>query len=169
MARIRKGDRNPGSGPGIEVGPVLTPVVFENAVELQREFSKPRLGIAKAVPFGGARLLLTIGPEHAVWMDVDHVIRHVINCEGALVRLDPPATATDESVQVVRKVVRETMGAKRVVVVPRRRGRAVVAPNERGPLASHRAVVERLVASANVEDREALAAFCAGAMDRAGV
>ena len=113
------------------------------------------------VPIKGARSFVTFGPESAVWLHpIDSVINpEVAGVDGNFVRLEAPKQAPEELVEQVRAACR-LGGAIKVIVAPRRRGRVVVESKDKRPHLKARAVVEQLIAEANVDDRNELAAFC---------
>lgn len=124
-------------------------------------------GVIRSVPIDTSRLL-TLGAEHPVWSDPEHVIRYVANCEGAFVRVAPPATATDEAVAAVERVLLETMGAARVVVLPRRSDRVVV-PRRLAVQRSQRELVVALVDGLTVPETPEIRQLCGDIMDGQGL
>ena len=119
-------------------------------------------------PVEGARQLVTIGPEHVAWRGWEGKLP--MSADGAIVRVQPPESATDEEVARVVENLRST-GAVAVKVQQRRRSATVVEPREQRPHARARDVVTELVTAANVEEdqRPALLAFVEQVMAGAGL
>jgi|HubBroStandDraft_6_1064221.scaffolds.fasta_scaffold436687_2 hypothetical protein len=112
----------------------------------------------------GARELVTIGPEHPAWSERETIGLGPL-ANGCIARVQPPVDATDSVVE--HMVFRlKSDGAAVVRVLPRRKSRVLTAPRERVAHEGARVVVLALVREANVEDREALAAFVEGVMER---
>lgn len=121
----------------------------------------------------GARALITIDGTDKVWSEAWEDSRVVADTmtyfKGAIVRVQPPADATDERVEAVQALL-VNAGAEVVRVAPRRKA-SVLPPAAREAVAheSARQVVGELVGAAHVEDREALRAFVDGVMARQGI
>lgn len=137
-----------------------------------------RPGDASAVPSGlrieevlfqGARRFYAVGPDHAVWKDPGHVLRHVPNLERCFVRLEPPPTASAEEVAAVRRVLTEVSGAV-VRYVPPRAAAALPepAPPTEAPRRARDVVLE-LAADVPSRDVRALLEYCAGICDEVGL
>jgi hypothetical protein len=118
---------------------------------------------------GDARALLTVEQESALW-DPDR--RCAVSVpRGAIVRLRPPATATDDDVARVRDCY-EKLGAERVSVLPRPKAEVVPARVAREAPAraeSARAAVLALVEEANTKDRATLRSLCEMVMAEVGL
>jgi hypothetical protein len=108
--------------------------------------------------------LLTLGAEHGAWDGGPLPDAH-----GAIVRVVPPANATDESIGVVLDRCR-ALGVAAVKLLPRAAGDVAVVPEvARAARRSHRAVVDELVQGAEGVDREALARAVGATMDEEGL
>ncbi len=121
------------------------------------------------VPLAGSRELVTVGPEDGIWKGERETKQGTV--EGAIVRLRPPAAATDEEVERVRA---EFAGkkAERVVVMPRPRAELVpasVAEAAKGKAYGAREAVLTLVSESNAKDRDALAKLCEQIMSEVGL
>lgn len=116
----------------------------------------------------GARAFVTIGPDAFVWKVLE--AQHLPDLRGAFARLEPPPEATDEEVARVRRLCDEGQ-ALRVIVLPRRRAAAVLAPREKRPHRRAREVVAELVGEVNIpeEDRAALKELAEQVMSRRGL
>lgn len=127
------------------------------------------------LPVVGARRLITIEPESPAWTDFDSWSDFPAGAKSefvdAIVRLRPPAEATDADVARVADLVRGL--AEVVRVLPRRRviGHRGTKPSNasvRAPHARIREVVGEVVGEMTV-DAEPLRAFVEGVMGRCGL
>ena len=117
-----------------------------------------------SVEVEGARLLLTIGPEHACWQAPDVPV----GCRGMIVRVRPPESATDVEVALVEVGIRES-GAAAVRVEQARRSAVVVEPSAPRPHARARDVVLGIARESNVEEREKLVELVENILGRCGL
>ncbi len=125
---------------------------------------KPEPESVVPVPVQDARDLLTFEPGDSAWSGKKPKRKHY---QGAVVRLKPPAGATDEQVEELRSYC-ETRGAAKIVVLPRPRANPLPAARfETSKSVGARAAVEQLVAESKTG--EALAAFCESVMGEAGL
>jgi hypothetical protein len=116
---------------------------------------------------GKARMLITLGPNHAMWRNGATWIPSLY--AGALVRLVPPAEATEAEIQANAETLRAN-GASAVRVMPKAASETVGLP--KAPLAPakpYRAIVMELVEQAATEDREGLRGAVIEALMRAGL
>jgi hypothetical protein len=141
MARVR-----------VEVDPVSIPA-FRDPIGVQ------------FVPLDSTRDLVTIRPSDPVWSSSEPTCK-----AGAIIRLQPPATASDADVTRVREWFLRS-GAVRVRVEPRAAGEKVVAPVETKPAvrASMRTVVLEMAEEARTHNREALRAELDRALSEEGI
>jgi hypothetical protein len=118
------------------------------------------------VPLSDVRRLVTIHPNDRVWTSFD------ARCpEGAIVRVRPPATASDADVERVEAGLKRA-GAVRVRVEPRVAGEKVVAPvntPKRVARSTMREMVLAMVQEARTHNREALRDELERAMTKAGI
>lgn len=146
---------------------------------------KPMLGVQLCGGMGGARTdetrvapqpllrvelldsrrLVTIAPGDDYWKS--GVVEGVE--KGTIVRIRPPAEASDEAVENLVRIMREC-GAEACHVQPRERAAAVV-PRESAKRSSSsaRQVVRDMVAESRSDDRDALSAECEGIMQEVGL
>ncbi len=130
----------------------------------------------KTVELGGARRLVSIETDSEVWssdVDVRQALGSKYKIEGAIVRVKPPAVASDEQITHVKELLAEH-GAVAVKVLPRASGEipAHVAKESRGrgPQRTIRQVVlDRAAAVSNSRDRDALLQTLNNIMDEAGL
>jgi|HubBroStandDraft_5_1064220.scaffolds.fasta_scaffold183013_2 hypothetical protein len=122
--------------------------------------------------FEKGRALLRVHPDGSAWAIPDTFASMLGTiAEGAIVRLDPPASASDADVDVVRDAFVRA-GAAAVRVSDRQRDAVVVDPETKVEIAAPRdvrAIVRELVDAANVEDREALRELCEVHLSKAGL
>jgi hypothetical protein len=124
------------------------------------------------VKLDGMRELVTIRPTDRMWTDVAPTCR-----AGSIVRLQPPAAASDADVQRVREgLVRA--GAERVRVEPRATGEKVVASpfedlayewNPKHPRRAIRETVMSMADEARTHNRQALRAELERALSEEGI
>lgn len=132
--------------------------------------AKPKKqGNVLAVTVSGARGLHTVEPDHYSWKDGPDLRADPIE-PGAIVRLRPPATATDAEVERSRKAFEEA-GAARVTVLPRPRAellpeKAAGAPQK---AVGAREAVLSLVEESSSKDKGALRALCEKVMAEVGL
>ncbi len=123
----------------------------------------------RRVTLDGSRRLLTIEAEDKLW---DAKRRSAVaGIDGAIVRLRPPAAATDEQVEVLRAFF-EKAGAERVTVLPRPRADVVPADaheKSRTSAVGARRAVESLVEESNSRDKSALGKLCERVMAEVGL
>lgn len=123
----------------------------------------PRIGF---VPASSARVLATIGPDDPAWKG-----EHPACPPGAIVRIRPPASASDADVARVQASL-ERAGASRARVEARAAGADVLprkaerAPAERRTI---REVVIGMAGEARSEDRGALVAFLDEVLSEEGI
>ncbi len=130
----------------------------------------------KNVELGDARRLVSIETDSEVWAtDID--VRQALGAKheigGAIVRVKPPAGASDEQITHVKELLAEH-GAVAVKVLPRASGEiaAHVSKENQGqrPQRTIRQVVlDRAGAVSNSRDREALLQTLNNVMDEAGL
>lgn len=121
------------------------------------------------VKLDGSRELATIPPESLIWAPENNFKWKP--GAGAIVRLRPPADASDADVERASEYFRKA-GAERVTVLPRPRAEVIPAEaHERSPekaLGARDAVLS-LVAESNSKDKEALAKLCERVMAEVGL
>ncbi len=126
----------------------------------------PRESVER-VPFSKARELMTVQPGDGCWKGT---LPKRKKFDGLIVRLQPPATATDEEVAALRKFY-EARGAERVFVSPR--ARSAVLPEKAMttsvPKETARQAVVALVAESNAKDKASLHALCELVMSEEGL
>jgi len=124
----------------------------------------------------GARPMCVVGSDAPAWaMEAATFEAATIESfrmfRNAIVRIDPPESATDDFVELFRQCV-VAGGAAAVKVTPRRRAAVVPVKQSapvRAPSKSARAVVTELAAEANVDDKQSLAAFLESVMSQQGL
>jgi hypothetical protein len=119
--------------------------------------------------FETARELATIPPEALLWAEKSNYKWKPV--EGSIVRLRPPADATDEAAERVRSYFVNAKAA-RVIVLPRPRAELVpdaVVQAARGKAFGARDAVASLVAESNSKDGEALSKLCEKVMSEVGL
>lgn len=118
------------------------------------------------VAFSDVRKLVTIHPSDSAWTSLG------VRCaEGSIVRVRPPATASDADVARVEAALLQA-GAVRVRVEPRAAGEKVVAPvmaPKRAARSTMRATVLSMATEARTHNREALRAELERAMSEEGI
>lgn len=117
------------------------------------------------VALDDVRQLVTIHPTDPVWTSFE------VRCEaGSIVRVRPPATASDADIERIEAELLRA-GAARVRVEPRAAGEKVVAPIERRPAvrSTMRETVLRMADEARTHNREALRDELERAMTKAGI
>lgn len=118
------------------------------------------------VALSNVRRLVTIHPTDRVWTSFD------ARCEkGSIVRVRPPATASDADIERVEAALKRA-GAVRVRVEPRAAEEKVVAKEEAPKRAARSTMRETVLAMANearTHNREALLEELEGAMTKAGI
>lgn len=131
-----------------------------------------------------ARRLLTVPEDSPLWEHLELLVGDVqldglgdttvverLVVDGALVRLHPPADASDGDVAAVVGRV-ERAGAVRVKVVPRVAAPEVVRRTGAGPSSprlGHRAAVMAVADESRSSDPEALRALLGGILDEEGI
>ena len=127
--------------------------------------SEPPIGV-RFVALSDVRRLVTIGPSDSVWTSF------VVRCEkGAIVRVRPPATASDADLERVEAELLR-LGAARVRVEPRATGDTVVAPIDvprKAARSTMRETVLAMASEARTHNREALQDELEHAMTKAGI
>lgn len=120
--------------------------------------------------FSTSARLATLGEDgFEVWASDPHqVVRCGDELRGGFVRVQPPATASDEAVEAVRRRLLEA-GAAGVRVLPRLRAAAAPVPAEALAVPSVREVVLELVAEVPSRDRDKLRGIVEGVMAEAGI
>lgn len=112
----------------------------------------PPVGV-RFVALSDVRRLITIHPTDSVWSS------SVVRCEaGSIVRVRPPATASDADVERIEAELKRA-GAVRVRVEPRASGEKVVATQEapkRAARSTMRETVLSMASEARTHNREAL-------------
>jgi hypothetical protein len=137
--------------------------VEPNRVSIPESTMSP-IGV-RFVPLGDTRELVTIRPTDPVWTS-DRIV-----CKpGSIVRLQPPATASDADITRVKEGLTRA-GAARVRVEPRATGEKVVAQKEERPAAraSIREVVFGMANEARTHNREALRAELERSLSEEGI
>lgn len=128
-------------------------------------FRDPPIGV-RFVALSDVRRLLTIHPTDSVWTSF------AAKCElGSIVRVRPPATASDADVQRVEAALLKA-GAVRVRVEPRAVGEKVVAKPEapkRAARSTMRQTVLTMASEARTHHREALLEELERAMSEEGI
>lgn len=128
-------------------------------------FDVPSIGV-RFVALSDVRRLVTIYPSDPVWTSFTP------KCEaGSIVRVRPPATASDADVARVEAALLKS-GAVRVRVEPRVAGEKVVAPQEapkRAARSSMRETVLQMASEARTHNREALCEELERAMSAEGI
>ena len=122
------------------------------------------------VPLVEASRFATIHARDPSWSDPENVLEYHRDLEGAFVRLQPPATASDAVVARVSAEVRRV--ARFVKSDPRPRPEIVPSSSHEKPLPSivrAREVVIQLIDESYSRDRDALRAFCEEVMERVGM
>jgi hypothetical protein len=117
-----------------------------------------------------ARTLLTFAEEHPAWTE-GWAGPNADEARGALVRLFPPAAASEERIASVARAL-EAAGAARVKIVSRETPPDVVRRIVDDPSrseASHREVVVRMADEARSRDRGALKALLDEVMTEEGL
>lgn len=116
-----------------------------------------------------SRELVTIGPESQWWTKTERHEGVKISAKGSILRLEPPATATDEDVE---RVCRLFSSAAAIRINPRGNAdRAVYDLVDVSAAAkqSARAVILALVTEARTQDRERLREIVEATMDKVGL
>ena len=130
-----------------------------------RSLSDPPIGV-RFVALSNVRRLTTIGPSDSVWTTFD------VRCDsGSIVRVRPPATASDADVERVEAGLKRA-GAVRVRVEARSAGDKVVAPIDdpkRAARSTMRETVLSMATEARTHNREALRAELERAMSEEGI
>jgi hypothetical protein len=128
------------------------------------ESTKSTSGV-RFVPLVDTRELVTIRPTDPVWISDSIVCK-----AGSIVRLQPPATASDADIARVKEGLQRA-GAVRVRVEPRAKGEKVVAQKEERPAAraTIREVVFGMSDEARTHNREALHAELERALSEEGI
>jgi hypothetical protein len=128
-------------------------------------FRDPPIGV-RFVALNDVRRLVTIHPTDPVWTSFN------ARCEpGSIVRVRPPATASDADVERVEAALTRA-GAARVRVEPRAVGEKVVAPIEvpkRAVRSMMRETVLVMASEARTHNREALQEELERAMSEEGI
>lgn len=125
----------------------------------------------KPVLLDASRELHTIDSNHPYWSKPPTPRAKDPSVVGAIVRLRPPASATDEQVEAMRKLFAKA-GAERVTVLPR--PRAEVVPANAHDRACEKAIGARqavlsLVEESNSKDKKALGGLCERVMAEVGL
>lgn len=118
------------------------------------------------------RRLYTVEPDRSEWLHTERVLGVGPKefFEGAIVRLRPPATATDVDVDRVRTFY-EKAGAAKVSVLPRPKADVIPQDVQQAPAKAvgAREAVLSLVEESNTKDRDGLRAFCERVMAECGL
>lgn len=118
----------------------------------------------RVVPVAQPVVMLTLGPEHGAWEGGPLPDAH-----GGIVRVVPPAQATDEQIGAVLDRLRN-LGTAGVKLLPRATGDAVVLPAVERPVRKrHREVVTELVNESVGVDRALLLEVVQAVMDAEGL
>lgn len=129
------------------------------------ESRKPPIGV-RFIALSDVRRLVTIHPSDSVWTSFD------ARCEeGAIVRVRPPATASDADIERVEAGLKRA-GAARVRIEPRAAGEKVVASVDvpkRAARSTMRETVLTMANEARTHNREALRDELDRAMTKAGI
>lgn len=143
--------------------PLRAPPLAPRHIDVTSENLPPNV---RFVPSPAARALATTTPDDPVWRGSP------ASCEpGAIVRLRPPADASDADVARVR-AAHERAGAVRCRVEPRAPGAEVLArprSAEKAERRTFREVVMGMAAEARPHDREALVAVLDEALTEEGL
>lgn len=139
-------------------------------VRVDRPVSIPAFDVSaigvRFVVLSDVRRLVTIHPSDSVWTSFN------ARCEpGSIVRVRPPATASDADIARVEAALLKA-GAVRVRVEPRAAGEKVVAPQEtpkRAVRSTMRATVLQMASEARTHNREALRDELERAMSAEGI
>lgn len=128
-------------------------------------FRDPPIGV-RFVALSDVRRLITIHPTDPVWTSFD------VRCEsGSIVRVRPPATASDADIERIESALRRA-GAVRVRIEPRAAGEKVVAQIEvpkRAVRSTMRETVLMMASEARTHNREALLEELERAMSEEGI
>jgi hypothetical protein len=115
-----------------------------------------------------ARALYNIREDDAFWSATE-ADAYVPDVRGALVKVQPPADASDMSLVQLERRLRDR-GATEVRFLPRPRQQSIgAAAQVRGSHKAVRAVVEQMVVEAPTKDRGALREVVGEALDGAGL
>lgn len=119
-----------------------------------------------------ATRLLTIGPDHSYWRVGPPAAPEGDTWSGTIVRVRPPATATDHEVEALVAALRDLGSA--VKVDPRAAAEGVVVEDEDGgkhvdSRSLRQVVTDRLSRARNVLDPERLRHLLDRALDEAGI
>lgn len=121
-----------------------------------------------------ARRLVSIEPHDPIWQRDESAppVHAYPENKDAIVRLKPPADATDKLIADIERACRND-GAMAVKVLPRENAAAVVVQGkrrrEREEKMTHRQRVAKMVADANSQRHRSLAALCTEVMDEEGL
>lgn len=150
----------------------------------QEPSTAPRESV-RHVPLEGHRRLYTVAPDDACWRSERSTRPDVT---GAIVRMRPPADATDDAIAKLRKEF-EQQGAARVFVLPRPRAELLPGKNQVCPgcrdgvgclfpikcelpkakAVGAREAVASLVEESNSKDKDALRTLCEKVMSKVGL
>lgn len=125
-----------------------------------------RVGVAtvRMVPVPSPVAMVTLGAEHGAWEGGPLPDAH-----GAIVRVVPPAGASDEQIGAVLERLR-SLGIAGTKLLPRVAGDAMVLPDAPRPVRKrHREVAMELASEAVGVDRDALLAVVNAVMDEEGL
>jgi len=118
---------------------------------------------ARWIAFENPVRFVTLDPSAVVWTSGG-----LPEIAGAIVRIIPPADATDERIGAVLEAVRAAGAVTKLL--PRVSGSLAVLPEVPRPARRrHREVVNEMVAEAVGVDRETLARIVGGVMDQEGL
>lgn len=146
------------------------PRVPRPALEFRGAAKLPPAPLVRFVRFDDARALLTVRPQDPVWSGAPPVCP-----TGAIVRIRPPAEASDADV-LRQRDAHERAGAARVRVEPRAAGQRVAVPERERPAeetptakARMRSVVMTMANESRAHDRAALVDELDRALSEQGV
>ena len=137
--------------------------------QLELPSSEPRVTFLRNEQ---ARRLVSVDHHDPAWMDAIGHVKLRADAKDAIVRVCPPADASDEDIAAIEAALRND-GAMIIRTIPRApAGKPVVAARGQKDAQSMpaRKVVEEMVNGATAShDKEALAAFCETVMSEEGL
>lgn len=127
--------------------------------------TEPRESV-RHVSLEGARELYTVATDSPLWGGSPP--RKLSRFKGAIVRLRPPETASDDTVEEIRQFFLKHEAAK-VIVLPRPRAELLPEKVTKAKAVGAREAVTALIEESNSKDRGALRTLCEKVMGEVGL